>query len=117
MAPNNSPITHVITNDPVTSIILLILFANRKVIQDRVKVNNMANITIIFNSGAVPTLITNITVVIAPGPANKGMAIGKIETSSRLVAPRISSAVTLSRGDSSQYVCHHPHHVISTLQR
>ena len=61
------------------------------------KVNNMANITSIFNSGAAPALITSITVVIAPGPVNKGMAIGKIETSSLLVASRISSAVTLSR--------------------
>ena len=70
-------------------LVLLILFANLKTRYDNAKVNNMANIAIIFNSSAEPVFITNITVVIAPGPANKGMAIGKIETSSLLVASRI----------------------------
>ena len=62
-----------------------------------IKVSNMATNTITFNSIVSPSLIINITVAIVPGPVNKGMAIGKIETSSLRVASRISSAVTLSR--------------------
>lgn len=41
--------------------------------------------------------MTIITVVIALGPANNGIAIGNTETSSLLVASFISYAVTLSR--------------------
>jgi len=42
--------------------------------------------------------MTTITVVIAPGPVNRGMAMGNTEISSRFAASFISSAVILSRG-------------------
>jgi hypothetical protein len=97
MAPSKSPITRVITNEPVTPNTLSMLFANLKMGYENAKVNTIARIAMSFNSSVCPVLITTMTVVMAPGPVNKGVAMGKTDMSSRSAASLISSSVTLSR--------------------
>lgn len=65
----------------------------------------MAAKAISFNPSVLPVLMITITVVIAPGPVSKAMAIGNTVISYLLLASLISSSVTLSGGAFAYNMC------------